>query len=209
MKQLILACLAATALILAACESGNEPNGAGGNNNGLWNMKVGNSWTYEVVKYNGSGMNNLSVVDTINISVTAKVIINGEEWYRFVNSNNESFLYANRDQSLWQYMEAEQKPILVRKYPTYVGELCRNASSIYKTEGVREKMTTPAGTFECVVYSRWNEGEIATVNGIKDIYCYCPGNGLTVYKRITDISYGGGRADTLWVENRLIGHNIK
>lgn len=116
----------------------------------LFELHIGDTWRYELV---GDAEN--SVINQISESKTNV----GQTWYRLVEYG-ETYWIRNASEGqveAVEYFESElpSQPkvneALIFKYPAQIGDSWGSGDTLISYEGV-EKVTVPAGTYDCHMY---------------------------------------------------------
>jgi hypothetical protein len=117
---------------------------------GLFELKSGLSWTYEV-----EGGNTRKVTNKIHRSA----VINGIRWYEMVEYG-ERFWIRNSDlgqvEAINLYEREPEKnqaveEAVIFKYPAKIGQSWEVYGGVHTYKGMH-KLTVPAGTYECHMY---------------------------------------------------------
>ncbi len=158
--------LISTAFMFASCKS----NPAGPSNDQyIWPLSEGNSWSYHVASYDSTG--NVITGGSFSFSITSDTVVAGETWYNLSNFSSGMFC-RNRSDGFWVMQSGVQ--FLFFKYPGSAGDTWTSGGQSVELRATDSSMTTSKGTFRCHVYELtygYQAGEY--------LYIYlCPGIGM-------------------------------
>lgn len=193
-------------VLFAGCgDSGTETSG---NDNEIIPLAIGNTWIYKVYNIHSSNKDSLLLSDTITMTITYKINIDGEDWY-YINESEKS-LFTNRSSGLW-ILEFDDttnidvsKAMLYYKYPTVVGDRFPTDTAGAQTVSTSYKVVCGAGTFNCIRYVDIKE-HIFENNG----YFFKAGVGMVRQEVITHIDTNRVIPDTIWIRMDLESYSLK
>ncbi len=207
MKYLFVFILSAILIISCSDNSTNEKSSS----KEILPLKIGNSWTYTRYKFSSYKRDSVTFVDTVSYSVSSSINLNGENWF-FIkfNSNVDDYIYTNRNDGLWCLYAKDTNNIdlatakLFLKYPTKNNDTTTIDSGTYKTINVDEYLSTPAGVFDCIKYSK------IEFEGVKNCgMYYSPNVGKVMTEEIIDLNYHDRVWDTTFLQSTLIKYKVK
>lgn len=136
--------LVSAVLIFASCKS----NPAGPSNDQyIWPLNKGNSWTYHVVSYDSAG--GAIGGGNFTFSVTSDTVVAGETWYNLTNFASGMFC-RNRSDGFWIMENSVQ--FLFFKYPCSAGESWNIGGQSIEIRSTDSSMTTSKGKYSCHLY---------------------------------------------------------
>lgn len=146
MKYLITSLiLVSAALMFSACKKSNPVDSS--NDQYIWPLNKGNSWSYHIVTYDSAGT--AAGGGNFSFSVTSDTVVAGETWYNLSNFSDGMFC-RNRSDGFWVMQNGVQ--FLFFKYPGAVGDNWNSGGQAIEIRSTDSSMTTPKGTFRCHVY---------------------------------------------------------
>ncbi len=178
--------------ILLVCAAffccGDDDDPTGPNQGGeIYPMAIGNTWTYEVVDFDTSGIEESR--DTIWTTVVRDTVIEGETWYVTESLDDEDGIHlsycTSRSDGFWADWPEEQ---LYYKYPANVGDRYMVDEDTVVVESLSESVTVPAGQFNCVRYNvRDNMFPLSTNSWLSPEVGLVSDRGLSTESRWRDI----------------------
>jgi hypothetical protein len=177
-------------------------------NNKIVPLSIGNNWLY-------LSNDNLTVKPTISYSderIAKDTIINNVKYFVLEKlfSSDKSFCYND---SLGYFQSSKDYNVNI-KYPVQVGEVfyMNPFSDTVKVVSINQKITVPAGTFECIHYQSFDTFSRTDDNGVvigkylaKVDFYYSVGVGMV----LTNISTLTKDSTTLHFKKELIEYTIK
>lgn len=133
--------LLAVILFASACSESSSPSNK---KLEILPLEIGNKWEYKT-SLEGE-------INDMTAMIFKDTIINNERWFNY----GGCLLMINREDGLWLrfYDDITNKWIeeLRYKYPAVAGEQYSDSLDFVKVLSVNERITVPAGTFNCYVY---------------------------------------------------------
>ncbi len=207
MKYLLIIILSTILIISCSDNSTNEVNSS----KEILPLKVGNFWTYSRQKFSSYKRDSVTFVDTVNYSVSSSINLNGENWFFMkFNSMVDEYIYTNRKDGLWCLYAKDTNNIdlpsakLFLKFPTKNNDTTTIDSGTYKTINVDEYLSTQAGIFDCIKYSKIEFERVKNCG----LY-YSPNVGKVMTEEIFDLKYHDRVWDTTFLQSTLIKYKVK
>ena len=126
--------------------------------NGLLPLSVNTYWTYYLEDLDSKGDSLRSW--TISEAIPFDSLIDGKKRYRYILGTDfalygTSFFLTNEDDGVHEYVRPMDTSYLFYKYPGTVNEEFASFRDTIKIIAINERVSTPAGTFNCIVYQQW------------------------------------------------------
>ncbi|MFZ5981687.1 MAG: hypothetical protein ACOYVF_13770 [Candidatus Zixiibacteriota bacterium] len=169
----------------------------------LMPLAIGNSWSEIIRLYYPSG--EISMTITGSSTVTSRVIIDNEYWYRidkefnYMGDITHSYHFlCHKVNGLWYRSDVAATPELKIKYPLVQGEITQLENGYKELVSLDTIITVPAGTFNCYYWRSY-----CTSNTCRTHQFFAPGYGYIKYiNELTD-DYGYFFTEQLTETNSL------
>ena len=115
-------------------------------------LKVGNTWEFQVTRYDSNNV----VISTRNYTRTVSVekVIETEKWYLIGND-----YYTNRADGLWIKESSESaQAVIVTKYPVSLGEVFWRGSTYWQKKclSLNEEIIVNNNKYNCIHYESYD-----------------------------------------------------
>ena len=142
-------------LLLFACtDATTDPVDAGQTNNVIWPLKIGNKWVYTIFGANHNLIN----------TETRRIVSVNNSWYGVAISSQENVSeLSNLADGLHLKTSNSQTELLI-KYPAALNDQFTSTGSNFMVISTDTMITTAAGTFECYLYQRFDNGKLSRSN---------------------------------------------
>jgi len=178
--------LLAVIIFASACSESSSPSNK---KIEILPLEIGNKWEYKI--------SSEGEIKDMTTMVFKDTIINNERWFDF-----GCLLMINREDGLWlrYYDDKTNKweEELRYKYPAVAGEQYSDSLDLVKVIAINEKVTVPAGTFNCYVY------RIPLFEDNYMDYYLCPGVG-----NIKTVSYENWNGHEIYEYQILQSYSLK